>query len=589
MRTDHSAGTPGLGEFLTELEERLRALTADDLRALLLRYAERLPASERREFAGIFTGARRTVTSQSPSGPRDADQDDPTLPSDIDAFAERVSGGAYFQDWGWDHDAEQERAWGDESWTGEMDDLFARAADLFLAGDMAAAGDAYGRLLDAFELDGEVGTFCGPAAAVDMVSADVGEAAARCLRALYETTPAADRAAAVYDRYASLHHLARSLSLHAIDGTRREELPDLDLFLPDWIDVLAERPDPVRFWDYERQRLLTEAAMWRYGADGIAELARRPGPHQSATYLDWIDALTGIDRLTDAADAAREGLALADVPAERAAGIADRLAVITLRQGDPAASLDASLQAWRAAPTRRRLLTMTTAADAAGELAGTLAAAASDLTNVPGRLAAELLLLAGRADEAAGLLAESEPLGWSRPGHPGAIVLPYLLVAAARQPVPAMTTHLGRQFAAIDTAGLRDEILYPGGPWNNDPEGSGLAGGKNGGTAAPPVSLSALLAQRLPANVTPDQRERWLATARATVQQRVDAVVTAKHRGAYARVAELAAAYAETLAMCQDPAASEAFITAIRARYPRHVAFRSELDAATRSSSLLPG
>ncbi|HVB41468.1 MAG TPA: hypothetical protein VNF47_02025 [Streptosporangiaceae bacterium] len=97
--------------------------------------------------------------------------------SDIDAFTERVSGGEHFQDWSWDNDAEQERPWGDESWTGEMDDLFARAADLFLAGDMTAAGDAYGRLLDAFERDGEVGTFCGPAVAVDMVSADVGEAA----------------------------------------------------------------------------------------------------------------------------------------------------------------------------------------------------------------------------------------------------------------------------------------------------------------------------------------------------------------------------------------------------------------------------
>jgi len=41
MRTDHSAGKLGLGEFLTELEERLRALTADDLRALLLRLARR--------------------------------------------------------------------------------------------------------------------------------------------------------------------------------------------------------------------------------------------------------------------------------------------------------------------------------------------------------------------------------------------------------------------------------------------------------------------------------------------------------------------------------------------------------------------
>ena len=51
---------------------------------------------------------------------------------------------------------------GDESWVGAMDDLFAAAADAFLAGDLALARDAYGRLLGAFDLDQEVGTFCGP-------------------------------------------------------------------------------------------------------------------------------------------------------------------------------------------------------------------------------------------------------------------------------------------------------------------------------------------------------------------------------------------------------------------------------------------
>ena len=44
---------------------------------------------------------------------------------------------------------------------------------LLLAGDLALARDAYGRLLGAFDLDQEVGTFCGPSSPSDMVTTDV--------------------------------------------------------------------------------------------------------------------------------------------------------------------------------------------------------------------------------------------------------------------------------------------------------------------------------------------------------------------------------------------------------------------------------
>jgi hypothetical protein len=124
---------------------------------------------------------------------------------------------------------------------------------------------------------------------------------------------------------------------------------------------------------------------------------------------------------------------------------------------------------------------------------------------------------------------------------------------------------VGRLFAAIDAIG--------GQP--HDP-------------ASQQISLTALLAERLSTQDTPHRRQRWLALVQATVERRVEAVVTSKHRGAYARVAELAAACAETLALRQDATAGEAFLAQVRARYPRHVAFRRELDTAIRASSLLP-
>ncbi len=375
MPVSTRSAAQGLGEFLAVLEQRLAAIPVEDLRAALVAHAERLPAGNREAFLAIFPAhAPGTRASQVP-GPRlAACPDGPRLLADIDAFVDRVRSGTFFEGWGWDDELHEERAWGDESWVGGMDDLFAAAADAFLAGDLALAKDAYGRLLGAFDLDQEVGTFCGSENASDMVATDVLEAVARYLRAVYETTPLPERAEELYDRYADRCHLAPGTSLHTIAGTRRSGLPDLDDFLPAWIDVLTEETSGYQARD--RQRLLTEATVWHAGTDGLATVARRPGDHQPTAYLDWIDALTGDGRIADAAAAAREAMTSTNWPSERSAEVADRLGTLSTRLSDPQAALDAHRTAWRTHPNRDRLLTLVAEADAAGQRAGILAAEA---------------------------------------------------------------------------------------------------------------------------------------------------------------------------------------------------------------------
>ncbi len=557
----------GLGEFLAVMEQRLAALPVEDLRAALVAHAERLPVRDREAFLAIFP-APSAMVSQVP-GPRAVRSPDGTrLLADIDAFVDRVRSGAFFEGWGWDDDLHEERAWGDESWVGEMDDLFAVAADAFLAGDLALARDAYGRLLDAFELDQEVGTFCGASSPSDMVATDVPEAVARCLRAVYETTPPSDRAEQLHDRYADLDHLAPATSLHTIADTRRSGLPDLDDFLPAWIEVLTEHTNGYQARD--RQRLLTEATVWHAGTDGLATVAR----------LDWIDALPGDGRLGDAAAAAREAMTVTGLPAERSAEVADRLGEITARLGDPQTALDARRTAWYADRTRGRLLALVVAADAAGQRAETLEAEADLVEADPDRLGCELLLLADRIDDAAAALVKSDPLGWSSLEHPGPVVWPFLLAAAVVPVVPAKETQLGRQFAAIDTADR-----WHGYSSLNQHDGDDDA---DRPSAAPP-RLSSLLAGHIADGPgSPQQRRQWFDAARSVADRRIDAVVGNKHRGAYQRVAVLAVAYAEALALAADQAAGAAFITATRSRYPRHVAFRDELDRASAASPLLP-
>jgi len=159
------AGTLGLSEFLAVLEERLDRLPPGELRAVLLAHAQRLPARERQAFLGIFPAGPDAVARQGRAP--DADHACHDLLADIDSFAAQVSDGEYFEGWGWDDDLQDERAWEDESWVEEMDDLFARAADVFLAGNMPGTREVYGRLLEVFSLDEEVGKFSGPSAAAE--------------------------------------------------------------------------------------------------------------------------------------------------------------------------------------------------------------------------------------------------------------------------------------------------------------------------------------------------------------------------------------------------------------------------------------
>jgi hypothetical protein len=263
----------GLGEFLAVLEQRLAALPVEDLRAALVAHAERLPVRDREAFLAIFPAP--SAISQVPGPHAVPPLDGARLLADIDAFVDRVRSGAFFEGWGWDDDLREERAWGDESWVGEMDDLFAAAADAFLAGDLALARDAYGRLLGAFDLDQEVGTFCGPSSPSDMVTTDVPETVARYLRVVYETTPLPERAEELYDQYADLGHLAPATSLHTIADTRRAGLPDVDEFLPAWIEVLTEQTSG--YWARDRQRLLTEATVWHAGTDAWRRWLAGPG------------------------------------------------------------------------------------------------------------------------------------------------------------------------------------------------------------------------------------------------------------------------------------------------------------------------
>ncbi|HVB27358.1 MAG TPA: hypothetical protein VNE21_05545 [Mycobacteriales bacterium] len=594
-------GTLAFAPFLDELARALRALSTDELVAVVLRHAETLPAGERARFLAIFTTPVPDAPGSAESGAEDLDEDedrdlgpitDDPLLDDIDAFSAAVEKGEYYQGWGWDPDLHAERAWGDESWVGEMDGLFDEAGAAFVAGELDLAREAYGRLLRAFDLEQSGPAFCGPRPPVEMVATDVGEAGARYLRAVYETTPAVERAERLVAEVEALDTTCPGLTLRSIIDARPGELADLEGFLGGWVGRLGEVPVTGWGWGATAARLLTEALEAGGGPDALAEPARRVGEGQPERYRDWLDALRRAGRDGDAGEVAREALRVLEPYGEVRAGIAQRL--VRLVAGDPPAVLEARRAAWRAAPNRRRLLDLVDTATALGVADATLAEEVlaarppaargrrrDPLTADP-RLTAELLLLAGQVDDVVALLRGMSPLGWSAQEHPGRVVVPYLLVAACRATEhPAWPDTL--LFSQLDSV---DNLGYVGWSTASDFEGEARI---VRGILRDDLLLSVLLARGLRARRDPPAvTSSWLASAGRAIDARIDAVVGGQHRGAYDATARLVAAQAEAVQLLHGVGAGAALLAGMHARYPRHTAWRGELRRAQSASPLLP-
>jgi len=602
-------GTSGLASFLDALEARLSELTAEQVSAALLAHAAQLVPREREPFLAIFAEPR--VDRGAGGGLDESGEPDPLL-GEIDAFVERLHAGRYVEGWGWDPEICEERAFGDESWADEMDDLFAAANAAFLEGDMQLSREGLGRLLGAFELEGEAQAFCGPDSPQRMVSVNVSEAKTRYLRAIYETTAPSERPAALLDAIEDLRFIGDDASLGAIDEARRAPMPRLDVFLPTWIAHLLSMEDDLQQGSPRERalaRLLSEAAEWHGGADGLGELARLRGALDPDAHRDWVDALIRAGRNRDAAAAASEALRTLEPRGEARAAIAERLARLTASTGDDDGALEARRERWRAAPSTWRLIALIDIATALGRADEVLASEAdwalatertgAEARNVTNdRLLCELVLLAGRVEQALETAKAGEPLGWSRGGHPGPIVVPYVLVAATGPEIrpelliAAASPHapeehgeplLAQEFEHIDRDGW-----VGGGDWDDEPAELPLDERYRGIPAdkrLPSFLLGAAIDAR---QASQRERDRWLGCAADLVEERVNAIVTAKHRGSYERAARLAVACGEAIALASNRDSGFAFVLEARERFPRHHAFRSELDRATEASPYLP-
>lgn len=586
MARFRQASTMSLQTFMHELESRLDALNHEELKSAILEYARDLTSEERPGLLDIFPASRRSVAAAH----RLSDTPDESLLGEIDGFIERLGAGEYYEGSGWDYETRDERDYGDESWVYEMDSLFSRASTEYLSGRREVAATAYGKLLGAFEYGQESGYFCGEDSPENMVNTDLTEARARCLRSLYETTPPERRVSRLIEGMEELDYIGGEISLRAMMEADTTPLPELDGFLPGWIDGMKSlesegRTGVFRWW----RSLLREAVLMQGGTDGLAALARESGDTHPEVYYDLVTALWRSGETASAISSARAGVAHIAGQDGRAR-LADALAAMASSAGDPDLSLSARQQAWRADPSLNRLLAYSREGspdrptlDArlheeylVAQDGGYIIPSSYSYEPAPSRLRILLYLLAHEYDAAIEYAGDIVPLGWSGQDNAGPVLFPFLVLAASGK------TEAPDSGSALEY--LLDQMPDSISGWGHvEPILPELDAEVDKPTAGE------LLVETLAAHpVSPGSRDLYLELAKSLARERINAVVSNLHRGAYERAGRLAVAVGEAMSLRGDRSGGSAFALSFVSAYPRHRAFRDEVYRLIDRSPYLP-
>ncbi len=565
-----------LKTFWETVEQRLTASSADELRAILRAIAQDTPPSGREGFLhrlGPVAAGPASIAQE--IEPEDLLADIEDLAAEVEeAIAEAPEPEEHYEWSGYDEEDEE------DPYAGLIEPLvalFDRAQAAFDYGDVQLARAAYAGLFDILDQQDEYGRGIEPST---LTGVDIGEAWARYLRAVYEAESAESRPAALLDEIQQVRSWVAGArpKLDDLIQISAAPLPGRDRFLADWIAFLRGQTGG------NTDALLREAVRLAQGTAGLAALARSEGRQRPRAYLDWFTALAQEGKPQEVLAEAQAALALlpADLPIR--AAIADHLCAAAEKLNELALRQAGRWEAFAAKPVLPRLLDLWDAAAAGEERLALMRRATAVLQE---RLAhppsspdlafedldglerpvfaskatlAHACLLAGDPGAAQALAAREKELGWSSGENTQGLLAPFFLAAFSGRSLTALPPNL----AALYQAGLQTSAGYM------------VAGDQS--TLQRLQRLYAAWPAETP--VSREQQETLLAWCLEVARQRVESIVSNQHRGSYNKAAQLTVAVTEALRARGDASRGNAFLEAIRTRFPRHSAFQAELRSA---------
>ncbi|MFH1825254.1 MAG: hypothetical protein ABH873_08560 [Candidatus Firestonebacteria bacterium] len=565
----------GLGPFLKEVEECINNLSKEEIKSMLMEKARNTKPDERHLFLSEIKSAMLDRLKNNSSVSQDGisnsvlehdkklnESEKDVLLNDIDDFVKEINEGEYSQGWGWDDEIHDEREFGDESWVDEMDNLFDRTDDIFLSGDMEGACCSYGKLLKAFHLGEESGHFSGQSSPEEMVSTDVSEAKNRYLRALYEITDKKNRAETIFKEIEDLAYIgAHDFNLNVIEEALPAKPENWDIFLMDMKKILLREviKDVGTRWGYGENNfnMVCYIIEKLEGIKGLEKFAEEYGEKVYKAYLVLVTKLYELQMYRESLESYQKGLKVIPTQNFIRAQISDLAAKSAESIKDKETAFNAYKEAFFSHPSLKRLLALRKSSN---ELCK--ANIMEDVVDFLEKhqwkgsfidnsktLLIQSYILTEKYDKMWEVTKKEEPLGWSFGDNSQAIAVPFLLMSCVRKMSLKSNSAIKKVW-----------------DWNRfDDDKSDF---KN-------IVEREILSK----DISLEERIKQVEWVKITIEKRIDAIVSNKHRGSYDKAALLLFGCTETLNMLDKSDEAQSFFNKIKLRYNHYSAFQREIKS----------
>jgi hypothetical protein len=553
-------------EFMEEVKKRLKNLSAEDLRSMILNWAGEETPSGRQEFLNKLICLRQD---------NDVASDIETLIDEIEEFAQRVENGEYCDGWGWDEEIYEERDWGDESWAEEMDEFFLQARSLLFQGEYKISAEVYQRLFDVLELGEEPGHLPGDPDCVNMLKVDIDEQVVLFLMSIYMNSAPTERLALLYESIKRYRDLFGDVTLKNIVDAADTLLPDFDIFLADLIVFLKNQSPMI---DSE---LLREAIALEGGVPAISEFARQYADKYPKAYVDWITALEKNGDTDSVIQVAREGLSRIPRDFKVRAEVAEAISRIGEKLNDNALRLEGYRECFYSRPSIQGLLDLYIVAienDCFDEVRNEVEQRVAELyrdrmpvtiypnieqqsSSVSVNVFFNALLLSGRYEKVFDMCKGKDLLGWSTGDNPKPLLITFMMMVLSDE---------GRHAKMLNSQ------------WE---EAIGIGYSMSKAYIEKYRKVFTFIKKEY-IKLDNEQEDFYLKWCRDEIGRRVDAIVSNQHRGSYHKAAGLLVAMAETLADRGEKQDGMGFIEKYKNKYSRHTAFKREVACAVQASGL---
>jgi len=523
-----------LKPYLETIEKHCKKLTKKELLETIQHVAKMVPQEERTNFLRQIKQMEEIKIIASEKTLID---DILELRKEVESRIASLERGEYDDEEGAEYLTQEQKQ--------RLEALFGETGELFLSNKLEAAKAAFEELF-AFQLD--------------ELTLELREHRARYCRCIYETVAPKQRVRALLVGMESEQPNQIQKPLRLFDGNypflqdiidaRPGELPNFKTFLPAWEKALAKKQS-------DRAALLRlEALNLHKGLEGVATLARTK--QQPLDYLFWVEKLLEQKAWNEVASISQEGLNALPLGEYRAV-VADSLLLAAETLGDLELILNAKKEKCFSAPGDNTLLAWINEAEAQQQRSDALKQAFNFFSqNKPFalNLYAKTSLMAGKINKAFGLVKNEKAYGWSTGRNPTGVVFAGILIALLplnKQPTSVLVKQLQR-YTKTDYNSLNDQIIQ------------GIRG------------------RKWPAT----QTKKWIEWAETIAKQRIEHIVSNKHRYAYERAAEILGALGEYFILTKKEKHGISLIEHYRnVQFYRFSAFIREVDQVIASSNLL--